>query len=153
MFASIEKEKKKCVAEYVICVSFNLNITVPFSISVLDSNIVWEYRLLPASEYIFYIWVGYYLYFYPISNRIKWLIYSASVLGLLSHMVGTYHLSMINGKIIHTYKGYLNLPCILHSSSFFLFVKEYYYLITKLYLKDYKENLDLLKLFLILFHL
>ena len=58
IFASIEKEKKKSVAAYVILLSLVVNITIPFTIQVLESNIVWKIRLLAASEYIFYIWGG-----------------------------------------------------------------------------------------------
>ena len=39
-------------------------------------------------------------------------------------MCGTYYVSMEAGKVLRTYKGYNNVPCILYSVGVFLFVKE-----------------------------
>ncbi len=39
-------------------------------------------------------------------------------------MCGTYFLSMEAGKVIKTFKGYNNVPCILYSLGIFLFIKD-----------------------------
>ena len=42
---------------------------------------------------------------------------------MLMHIIGTYKLSMTSGMIVRTFKGYLNVPCILYSVSIFYFCK------------------------------
>ena len=40
------------------------------------------------------------------------------------HIIGTYKLSMDAGKIIDTYKGYTNIPCIMYSVAIFVLLKD-----------------------------
>lgn len=68
--------------------------------------------------------IGYVIANSNISRRLRYAIYGATILGLMMHILGTYILSMEAGKIIQTYKGYTNLPCVIYSIGIFLFFKE-----------------------------
>ena len=80
--------------------------------------------IVVGSGYLLYLILGYLFNRLVFSKRSKRFIYLLAFLGLLLHICGTYFLSMETGKIIGTYKGYNNVPCILYSLGIFLFVKE-----------------------------
>lgn len=67
--------------------------------------------------------LGYLLAYNDISKRYRYLIYILAILGLLLHIFGTYYLSIQAGEVISTYKGYLNVPCVLYSVGVFVFFK------------------------------
>lgn len=77
-----------------------------------------------GSNYLLYVLLGYIFSRITLTKKQRCLIYTFVIAGLLAHMVGTYYLSMHAGKIIQTYKGYLNVPCILYSVGVFVFLKQ-----------------------------
>ena len=63
------------------------------------------------------------LYEYDLKNWMKIFIYLLAVVGFFVHMIGTYLSSMKANEIIQTYKGYINLPCVLYTLGIFVLIK------------------------------
>lgn len=121
LFASVYKAKRKEVFEYLLIVGFICNILIPFINKVFNLNFVWPFSVSVISGYLFYVILGAYLSHYEIPKYAVYAIYGLSILGLALHMVGTYVLSMDQGKIVTTFKDYTRLPCIMYSGGIFLF--------------------------------
>ncbi len=77
-----------------------------------------------CSNYLIYILVGYLIDNNEVEKKIRIIIYVLGILGLFAHIIGTYVLSINANSIIQTYKGYTNVPCILYSTSIFVFAKQ-----------------------------
>lgn len=121
LFSCVDKSKRKEVFEYLLVAGFVCNILIPFLISVFKLNVVWPFSVSVISGYLFYVILGAYLSHYEIPKYAVYAIYGLSILGLTLHMVGTYVLSMDQGKIVTTFKDYTRLPCIMYSAGIFLF--------------------------------
>ena len=119
VFASIEKEKKKRAAEYIILINLAVNLLPPFLNSTLGLGFQWPYSVSVASGYCFWVWAGYYLYHYPPKGLVKEGIYLLAIIGLMLHIIGTYTLSIEAGEINRLYKGYNNIPGVLYSIGVF----------------------------------
>lgn len=124
LFASLEKSKKIAVLKYLAGSCFLLNCLIPFLLTVFKIKIHFPIVIVVGSGYLLYLILGYLFNRLDFSKTEKGIIYLLAFLGLLLHICGTYFLSMEAGKIIGTYKGYNNVPCILYSIGIFLFVKE-----------------------------
>ena len=61
----------------------------------------------------FYALLGYLLSHSDLKRYKKW-IYLFGIVGLTIHIIGTWYLSYRIGDIGRTFKGYLNVPCILY---------------------------------------
>lgn len=92
-----------------------LNSLVPFLLSVFHLSLKWPFHLEAAGGYLIYVLLGYVLSRLSLSRKHRLILYALALGGLLLHILGTYALSMNAGKIIQTYKGYLNVP--LHLST------------------------------------
>ena len=106
--------------------------------------VIWIYKL--NIGYLIYIFAGYIIHYYHFSKFAKVMIYILGILSFFIHLIGTNILTFRYKKIIKLHKGYLNLPCIIHSCSFFFFLKEYSYLITKTINKNYINEIGSLTL-------
>ena len=124
LFASLEENKKLAVLKYLAGSCFLLNCLIPFLLTVLKIKTRFPIVIVVGSGYLLYLILGYLFNRLVFSKRTKRLIYLLAFLGLLLHICGTYFLSMEAGKIIRTYKGYNNVPCIMYSLGIFLFIKE-----------------------------
>ncbi|MBR3644034.1 MAG: acyltransferase [Parasporobacterium sp.] len=124
LFAAVAKEKRKAVFSYIAVVCFVLNILIPFFIYVFDLPTAdYPYYIGVGAGYLFYVLTGYLLNEYDLNAGTRVIIYILSVLGLLTHILGTYFSSMEANELIRTYKGYNNLPCILYTLGLFVLVK------------------------------
>lgn len=74
-------------------------------------------------NYSIYILIGYYVNCFPISKKRRIAIYLLGVSGFMIHLFGAQILSFKAGRIIDTFKGYTNFPCILHATALFVFFK------------------------------
>ena len=144
LLAYIDKAKKIRIYTYYFFFLLSTQAFIPYIISLFGNKIVWIYRL--NIGYLIYIFGGYIIQNYSFSFKAKIIIYMLGIFSFLIHLNRTKILTFRYKKIITLHKGYLNLPCILHSSSFFLFVKEYYYLITKIINKKYINKIGALTL-------
>ena len=133
LFSAVDDSKKKSVFTYLVVAGFVLNSLIPFVISVFKLNLNFSISIYVSSNYLLFVLIGYLLDNYDIKKSWKYIIYFLGILGLLMHIIGTYILSIDANTIIHTYKGYNNVPCIMYSVSVFLLIKD----VSK-YIKNYK---------------
>ena len=124
LFAVIPKEKKKEIFIYLTCCGLLLNTVIPFVLRVFHSPKAFPFHIDVVSGYLLYILLGYLITHVDFSRRIRYFVYACGFAGLLAHILGTYILSWEAGKIIDTFKGYNNLPCVFYSLAVFLLVKE-----------------------------
>ena len=123
VFAAISDDKKKDIFTYLAIGTFVLNILIPFLISVFQIPITFPISIQVMGGNLFFTVVGYLLHKYDLLKKYKFIIYFLALVGLMLHIGGTYHLSMAAGEIVKTYKGYMNLPCVLYSIGVFTFIK------------------------------
>uniref|UniRef100_UPI00405718FF acyltransferase n=1 Tax=Agathobacter sp. TaxID=2021311 RepID=UPI00405718FF len=124
VLSAIPKEHRKHVFCYMSIVSFGINILLPFIFSVFGIAFNGALQIGVASGYLFYVIIGYLLHNYALEKKLRYVIYILGIIGLCMHIVGTYKLSVEAGQIVSTFKGYVNIPCVLYSIAVFVFVKE-----------------------------
>lgn len=129
LLAATSKEKRKEIFSYLAVASFLINCLIPFYISIFEIDMRWPLSISVGSGYLLYVIVGYLLNECELTGCWKIIVYICALAGLLVHMVGTYALSMAEGSIVSTYKGYLNVPCILYSVGIFLFFKDWGFIV------------------------
>ena len=90
-----------------------------------------------VSGYMVYVLSGYIFDKVYISKDKRMIIYLFGILGWLLHMGGTLFMSRGLDTIDQTFKGYLNVPCMMHSMAMFIFFKyiNYERLLKKCYFK------------------
>lgn len=123
LFSLIPKDRNKSIFIYLASAGFVLNILVPFIISVFGLDIEWGMSLAVSGGYLFYTLTGYLLHKWELQRKYRLMIYLIALLGLLMNLIGTYTLSIGAGEIVETYRGYVNLPCVLYSLGVFVFIK------------------------------
>lgn len=121
-FAAIDKEKKEKTLKYLLCVGIIINTVIPFLLQLFTNGYSWPYSISAIAGYLIWPVAGYVLYKYPPNSKVKVLIYVLAICGLLMHICGTYILSMRDGQINSTFKGYNNLPSLLYSIGVFVFL-------------------------------
>ena len=124
LFAAVEKEKRNTVFTYLLIAGFIVNSLIPFAKSVMGWSFAFPYQISVISGYLFFVVGGALLSKIQLKRASRFVIYALGVFGLLMHIIGTYSLSIANGQIIKTYKGYYNVPCILYSLALFIFFKQ-----------------------------
>ena len=124
VIASIEKEKKLKVFKWFIIIIFICDVTVFFILKligkypeVIDTSGIGLGNLI-------YIFIGYYVYKKPPTRVAKIIIYILAVFGLLTHMIGTYMLSIKAGQIDEMLKGFANFPSILYGLGVFILLRD-----------------------------
>lgn len=122
VFCTVQDKMK--VFLYILTVGIFCNNLVPFVIQVFSVPIKWNLHIPVAGGYIIYLLLGYILSRNNFEKKTRYMIYGLAVVGLLAHIIGTYTLSMEAGKIIKTYKEYLNIPCVFYSVGVFVFFKQ-----------------------------
>ena len=124
LFSSVNKDKKEKIFIYLAIIGFIFNSLIPFVISVFHLGYSFGITLDVCSGYLLFIIIGYLLDKKDLKIQYRIIIYFLGLFGLLIHIFGTYFLSIDANRIIDTYKGYCNVPCILYSISIFVFIKE-----------------------------
>lgn len=124
LFAAVEKEKRKKVFSYLVILGLTLNSLLPFISGIFNLGLSNSITVLVSFNYLLYVMLGYLIDKNDLSKKQRIIIYLLGIAGLLTHIIGTYYSSIKAGYIIETYKGYVNVPCILYASCIFLFVKE-----------------------------
>ena len=123
LFSSIDKTKKKKVFMYITIIGFIINALIPFVNNVFSLKIEYSLSISVTSGYIFYVLVGYLLNEYVINKKMRVIIYTLGIVGLILYIVPTYFLSVKANDIIWKYRGNNNVPCIMYSISVFVFIK------------------------------
>lgn len=122
--SSVAKEVRIRSFNYIILVTFIFNSFIPFVCKIFNIAYAGNIIVPVGSGYIIYVLLGYILHNVRIEKRQKLCIYVLAIVGVLLHIIGTQYLSFQAGTIIQTYKGYLNVPCIMYSMGVFLFFKD-----------------------------
>lgn len=106
---------------YAIVVGIIFVFTLPLICSLL--HITMNSALIPPviSGYIVYVILGYMLNKNDLSKKARNIIYIMGILGWLMHFIGTTVLSEGLEEINGTFKGYTNLPCLMHATAVFVF--------------------------------
>ena len=123
LLALIPKEKK---AEVCGAAALTLAVTtsvIPFFLNVFHTGVRWPLDPGTPTAYLLYVFLGYYLSRKEIPKPWRITLYVLALAGLAAHIVGTYVLSMRAGEIVTTFKGYVNLPCVLYAAGIFVFFK------------------------------
>lgn len=123
VLSAVDRSIRKRVYIYISLVAFLVNYLFPFTTEILGIDYHNIIKMDVASGYLLYVVVGYLLNEYELKSGMKVLIYLFSVMGLLIHMIGTYYVSIEEGMIVKTFKGYTNVPAFLYSVGIFVFVK------------------------------
>ena len=144
LLSFVEKKNKIRIYTYYFFLLLLTQSFIPYSFSLLGNKLVWVYKL--KIGYLIYIFAGYIIHNYPFSKLSKVIIYIIGIFSFFVHLIGTKVLTFRYRTINKLQKGYLNLPCIFHSCSFFLFIKEYSYLVTKIIHKKYINEIGSLTL-------
>ena len=124
LLAAVEKEKRMAVFSGLAVVCFLVNSLVPFLISVTRISVTWPFSVSVGSGYLLHVLIGYVLTKKTPSKYLCAAIYLLAAAGLALHIVGTYRLSVAEGKGVTMYKGYYNVPCVMYSTGVFLFCKQ-----------------------------
>ena len=100
---------------------------IPLACSLL--KIQYNNALTPpvVGGYVLYPLVGYRLNKVVLTKKQRYLIYFAGIIGWAMHFLGTHILSEGQQAIDMTFKGYLNLPCFMHSVAVFVLFKNLNY--------------------------
>lgn len=123
ILAGISDEIRQTTFKYLAIVCFLFNTVLPYIFFYLPVQYPGGLTVRIGSSYLFYIIVGYLLHTNDFTKKQRIIIYFLGILGLFTHMYGTYHLSTAAGTIIKTYKGYTNLPTVLYSVAVFVLAK------------------------------
>jgi surface polysaccharide O-acyltransferase-like enzyme len=142
--AFVNKSNKIKIYTYYFFLLLITQALIPYLITLFGKKIVWIYNLNVG--YLIYIFAGYIIHNHIFSKLTKIIIYLFGISSFFIDLIGTQILAFKYKKIILIHKDYKNLPCILYSCAFFLFIKEYYYLIFKIINKKYINKLGSLTL-------
>ena len=124
LFAAVDKDKRKNVFTYLVSIGFVLNILFPFLKDVLHSDFMLPYNITVISGVLIWPPLGWLLHQCELNRESKAAIFGLAICGLLMHIIGTYTLSIKEGTIISTYKGYQNVPSVLYAAGIFVFLKD-----------------------------
>lgn len=123
LFAAVEKERRKTVFSYLVIAGFVLNSLIPFILRVRGSSYTFPYSVSVVSGYLIFLPLGWLLSHMDFSPLQRGISYLGGIIGLLFHIIGTEKASFAAGQLVDTYKGYLNVPCILYSIGVFLLIR------------------------------
>lgn len=123
LFAAVPKERRIKLFSFLTIAAFLLNILLPFILTLYGARDVGTFSVGVGAGYLIYIMLGYLLTQIEIPKRWRFAIYGLGFIGLLLHIIGTYRLSMAARQIVSTYKGYVNVPCVLYSIAIFVFFR------------------------------
>jgi surface polysaccharide O-acyltransferase-like enzyme len=115
LFAAVREELRKSVFTFISIMGFVFNCLIPFIINFFQINVPMTISVTVVYSYLFYIPIGYLLTHYELKKVWRGFIYIAGIVGFLMHCLGTYILSMRDGAINSTFKGYNNLPAVMYS--------------------------------------
>ncbi len=157
VLAEIKPEKRIKIYTYILILLITINSLIPFVINVFNIKINYKLSFLLGAEPVLYALIGYILSKIDIPKKYIFLLVVLGFWGLFIHITGTDILSNNLGKVVRTYKGYYNIPCILYSTAIFILVKQISDTIFKnkylskiiLFLKDYTFPIYLLHYFVL----
>lgn len=124
ILANVQQEKKEKLYSVIIMIMLVLNVILPFINNVFKLELQIPIQVNLASNGMLYVLIGYVLSKKELKKSMRIIIYVLGIIGLLVHVLMTQKLSLDAGRIIDTYKGYWNIPCIAYSVAIFIFIKQ-----------------------------
>lgn len=124
IFSAIEKELRKRIFIYIAVIAFVLDYILPIFCKIISLDYHNKLSMAVGTEYLLYVVVGYLLHIYDLGDKAKRIIFYFAIMGLMIHISGTYTLSIEEGEIVRTFKGYTNLPCFLYSIGVYIYIKD-----------------------------
>ena len=117
-------EDKMRMCKYAIVIGMIFVCILPLICSLL--KISFNGQLTPSfvTGDMIFVFLGYYLSNVSFIKKRRMLIYIAGVLGWIMHFAGTIILSIGQTDINGTFKGYTNLPCVLHSIALYVLFRQ-----------------------------
>ncbi len=122
IFSLIPKDKRKKPFLFIILYGVLFHAVLPLIFNVYKINIP-TLRLPILGSYMIFMFIGYYIDNYEIKLPFRIGIYVLGIASLCLHLFGTQYYSLLNNRIITTYKGYLNAPSILYATAIFTLFK------------------------------
>lgn len=124
VLAAVKKDARKEVFTMAATAMFIFGSSIPLVLKIWGKQVVWNNAInVQMGGYVLYLLVGYLIYEYSLDTRQRMTIYILGIAGLLMHICGTYYLSINAGEIVQTYKGYVNVPCIMYSIAVFVWCR------------------------------
>ena len=127
----IDKDKRKSSFKYIILLYCVFNSLLPLICKLIGIDYNGNLYIPIAQGSVIWVFIGYYLDTYGLSDKNKKILYILGLFGLLIHIGGTWYLSYQIGAVDGTFKGYTNIPSILYCSALYIFIKENYHTIRK----------------------
>lgn len=124
LFSAVDKAKRKETFEYLFVAALLLNIIVPFVMRLRQTDSQWKIHIDAVSGNLMWVLAGVLLYCYPLSRKKKYVIVGLGAAGLLTHMIGTYCLTVQAGSVVSTFKGYNNPPSVFYACGAFLVLEK-----------------------------
>ena len=111
---------KMRMCRYAIVMGIVFVSSLPLLCSLLQ--LTFNVQLTPpaVTGYMIFVFLGYYLSNVRLAKKQRMALYAAGFLGWIMHYAGTILLSDGQTDINGTFKGYTNLPCVLHSIALFV---------------------------------
>ena len=124
ILANVQQEKKIKLFSLYIYLMLALNVILPFINNIFKLEIQLPIYINIGCSSMLYVLIGYILSKKELKKLTRIIIYLLGIIGLLMQILLTQKLSFEAGKIIDTYRGYQNIPCIAYSISIFVFIKQ-----------------------------
>jgi len=123
LLSGIPAEKRKSIFGYLIIYAVVTVSILPLLCNLLKLKFNTAIQPPVAASYIVYVLIGYWIHHYPISGKIRSLIYCMGIVGWMLHFFGTLAVSAGESSVVGTFKGYLNIPCVMYSAAIFVFFR------------------------------
>jgi len=143
LLAYVKKEDKIYIYSYGFFIILINKGIIPYLIDIFNIRFIWPYKI-KATGYILYIFSGYIIENHKFSRISKKIIYIIGFSFILVQIIGTYILTYKYQGINLTHTGFLKLPTILYSNAFFLFIKDNYYIFSRIFNKNLINKLGTL---------
>lgn len=124
LFSAVSPDKRKKVFVYLTAAAFAVNIAIPFFLRLAAPGVKWPLSLAAGGGYYIYLLIGWLIANYETPRWLRAVIYVLGVAGVAAYIIGTQVLSFREGKIMDTYKGYTNPPCLFYSLAIFVFFRQ-----------------------------
>lgn len=122
IFSLIPKDKRQKPFLFIILYGIIFHAVLPLIFNVYSINIP-LLKLPILGSYMLFMFIGYYIDNYEIKLPLRIIIYVLGIASLCLHLFATQYYSLLNNRIISTYKGYLNAPSVLYATAIFTLFK------------------------------
>lgn len=123
LFGFIKDEDKEKVCFYALVTAFIFNILIPECVRVFGINIKWSIWQISVSEYLIYVFAGYYMNKKEFSDKQTHLIYTAGLVSVIALIAATVIQSSVRGEMVNEWRNPDSVTLFFMACSLFLFLK------------------------------